>query len=326
MKDVSYTKLLIASVVSFSIAAGPVLAQDATPAPVAPAAPSAAAPAAEAAVEAAPVAAAEPAPGASTAEPAVTAASATATAAAANDPWQQEFALWQAAAAGNTVEEYQGYLKAYPGGKFAEIAQARIVKLAVAEEKAESAAADAADQARFNQAPAMQANTASPAANSTFTVGTPMEEGVILGDRTTRREVQGRLTSLGFSTGGTDGVMGPRSRAAISQWQTVISAPVSGYLSYDQLAKLRADSANVYASWLASRPKALPPIRPNRNDQLVGRVNDDSADAAIALGMLGLAAGVIGGAAIAGGRHHHYRGGPRYYGPRGGFHRGHRRH
>jgi hypothetical protein len=291
MKATRYTKFLIASAVSLSMAAGPVLAQEAAPAPVAPAA--------QAPAPAAPAAPAVAAP----ATPAPLAAAPTSPTAAA-DPWQQEFAVWQAAAAGNTVEEYQGYLAAYPNGKFASIAQARVVKLATAEEKADAEDSDRADIAN--------APPQAPATN--FTVGTPMEESVILGDLTTRREVQGRLTSLGFATGGTDGVMGPRSRTAISQWQTVVSAPVSGYLSYDQLAKLRADSATIYPGWLASRPRALPPIRRSNSDQLVGRVHDDSADAAIALGVLGLAAGVIGGAAIAGGRHHH--GGPRYYGHR----------
>lgn len=301
MKTAQYTKFLIASVVSVSMAAGPVLAQEAAPVTQAAEAPAAPVAAPTVAPAAAPAVAATPS--------AVGATQAAVPAATAADPWQQEFAVWQAASAGNTVEEYQGYLTGYPTGKFAAIAQARVVKLATAEEKAEQEA-DRLEDAN--------ANVARQPASQNFTVGTPMEESVLLSENSTRREVQGRLTSLGFTTGGTDGVMGPRSRTAISQWQTVVSAPVSGYISYDQLARLRADSVTVYPAWLASRPKALPPIRRSSNDQLVGRVRDDSADAAIALGVLGLAAGVIGGAAIAGGRHH---GGPRYY-----DHRGYRRH
>lgn len=299
MKSMSYSRFLVACMVSTSIIAGHAFAQEAAPA--LPPVPSATQPAAPAPV-AAPVAAPAAAP--------VAAAVAPQQAAPASDPWQQEFALWQAAANGNSVEEYQGYLTVYPNGKFAPIAQARIVKLSSAEKMEEPASNPLAQ-------PGMTNEMAAP----TFTTGTPMEESVLLSELSVRREVQGRLTSLGFSTGGTDGVMGARSRTAISQWQTVIAAPVSGYLSYDQLAKLRADSATVYPSWLASRPKPAPRVRRSNQDELVGRVPDNSADAAIALGMLGLAAGVIGGAAMAGGRHH---GGPRFHGgpgPRPPHHR-----
>jgi hypothetical protein len=47
--------------------------------------------------------------------------------------WEQEYALWKAASDGNTVTEYEAYIKVYPNGKFAAIAQARIAQLAAAE-------------------------------------------------------------------------------------------------------------------------------------------------------------------------------------------------
>ena len=53
---------------------------------------------------------------------------------AAGADWEQEYALWKAASDGNTVTEYEAYLKAYPNGKFAAIAQARVVQLAAAEQ------------------------------------------------------------------------------------------------------------------------------------------------------------------------------------------------
>lgn len=224
----------------------------------------------------------------------------TAPAAASTDGWEQEFALWQAASSGNSVEEYNGYLAAYPAGKFAAIAKARIVKLTASETVA----------TQEHSAPAEMAAPAEPA----FSVGTPETEAVLLSQKATRREVQGRLTSLGFSTGGADGALGARSRNAIMQWQGFVDAPTTGYISYDQLARLRTDSEQPYQSWLASQPKPKPVrarARPAPGDELVGRVNDNSAaDAAIALGVLGLAAGVIGGAAMSS-RHRHH--GPRYY-------------
>lgn len=314
MGRIHRAKFLMASVVSFSLVSGQVFAETqatasavaatentapaTVPAATAPATP---APQAEAAAQPAPEPAAPAAP-VETAAPAAAVAPAPVAAAASGDGWQQEFALWQAASDGNSIDEYNGYLAAYPAGKFAAIAKARIVKLTASAMPAEDEP-NAAMEMAAPPAPAFQ-------------LGTPESEAVLLGQRATRREVQGRLTSLGFSTGGADGALGAKSRNAIMQWQGFVDAPTTGYLSYDQLARLRTDSEHPYQSWLASQPKPRPaPVRqrarPAPGDQLVGRVQDNSgADAAIALGVLGLAAGVIGGAAISN-RHRHH--GPRYY-------------
>ncbi|MGI2035218.1 peptidoglycan-binding domain-containing protein [Rhizobium panacihumi] len=319
MGKIHRAKFLMASVVSFSLVTGQVFAQTPPVAPAATPAPASTDSTAPAPVTAAQTPAENPAPAAASVAPATPAAAeaaplvapATSTAAAvaapaaapaANDGWEQEFALWQAASSGNTVDEYNGYLAAYPAGKFAAIAKARIVKLAASETPA----------VEETSAPVEMAAPPVPA----FQLGTPESEAVLLGQKATRREVQGRLTSLGFSTGGADGALGAKSRSAIMQWQGFVDAPTTGYLSYDQLARLRTDSEQPYQSWLAAQPKPRPAqvrqrARPAPGDQLVGRVQDNSgADAAIALGVLGLAAGVIGGAAI-GSRHRHH--GPRYY-------------
>ncbi len=266
MAKSNYFNITVASVISVALFSGQVFAQEA----IAPAAP------APVVVSTAPVQAPVSA-----------------------DQWQQEFAVWQAAADGNTIDEYQGYLTAYPNGKFATIAQARIVKLTGAKDETVTAS--------------VTPDTVTPAAPETqgFALGTPSEEAVILSDRSTRREVQGRLTSLGFATGGTDGVLGARSRTAISEWQGVVSAPITGYLSYDQLTKLRMDSEPVYRNWLAMQPQPVLRRGPGSGDVIVGRVPDSSADAAIALGIIGLTAGIIGGVAAGGGRHWH-GGGRRY--------------
>src|SRR6218665_2743233 len=86
MGKFNYLKSLVAGAVSVSLVAAQVHAQDVPPAATAPqvTAP-AAAPSAEKAAAAA---------------------------------WEQEYALWQAAATGNTVDEYQSYLSAYPTGTF----------------------------------------------------------------------------------------------------------------------------------------------------------------------------------------------------------------
>jgi hypothetical protein len=281
--NTKFSKAMLASVVSVSLCATEVFAQSADSASSAQVAPAPAASAVLAAPAAPPANPPQPAPMQYIQVQAPAAAAGTN-----GDAWTQEFALWQAAAQGNSIDEYQGYLKAYPNGKFASIAQARIVKL--------TAEQDVAKAPDLRNEPEMP--PPGPA------LGTPQTESVVLAERGTRREVQARLTALGFNTGGTDGVLGGKSRTAISQWQAVVGAPVTGFLSYEQLVKLRADSETAYQQWLASRPPAR--IVRSRDDELVGRVDDSSAaDAAIALGVLGLAVGAMGAASA--GRHH-YRG------------------
>ncbi|MDP2779748.1 peptidoglycan-binding protein [Devosia sp.] len=57
-----------------------------------------------------------------------------------------------------------------------------------------------------------------------------------------RREVQSRLTSLGYNTGGVDGVFGANTRRALASWQRDEAVRVSGYLTADQLRALRSET------------------------------------------------------------------------------------
>jgi hypothetical protein len=238
--------------------------------------------------------------------------------------WEQEYALWKAASDGNTVTEYEAYLKAYPDGKFAAIAQARIAQLAAAEtpdptisegdqqDDATAAKADGkrrkknnqADEQQTSQEPEQepgddqaqgqdqdmdqggpeeeQSNTnvgglktkqnqnAEDQQQTEFTEGSQDSEDAIL-DRDTRHELQGRLSSLGYDTLGTDGVFGDRSRDAIASWQQDSGAPVTGYLSEDQVQAIFTASAATYATWLASRvPVRVHRVRP-RTEWIVVR-------------------------------------------------------
>jgi peptidoglycan hydrolase-like protein with peptidoglycan-binding domain len=50
--------------------------------------------------------------------------------------------------------------------------------------------------------------------------------------------MQRRLTAAGFDTGGTDGVVGPKTREAIAAWQTASGLPPTGEPSLAVLAAL----------------------------------------------------------------------------------------
>lgn len=63
----------------------------------------------------------------------------------------------------------------------------------------------------------------------------PDEFGLTKDDRT---RLQERLTARGFDTGGTDGVIGPKSRGAISDYQRSIGRPATGDPSQELLRSL----------------------------------------------------------------------------------------
>ncbi len=64
----------------------------------------------------------------------------------------------------------------------------------------------------------------------------PDAQGMSIADR---QELQRRLTAAGFDTEGSDGVIGPRTRSAISAYQASAGLPVTGEPSLALLAQLR---------------------------------------------------------------------------------------
>ncbi|MES2142992.1 MAG: lytic murein transglycosylase [Pseudomonadota bacterium] len=64
----------------------------------------------------------------------------------------------------------------------------------------------------------------------------PDATGMTIADR---QDLQRRLTAAGFDTEGSDGVIGPKTRAAISAYQASIGLPATGEPSLDLLRRLR---------------------------------------------------------------------------------------
>jgi serine/threonine protein kinase/peptidoglycan hydrolase-like protein with peptidoglycan-binding domain len=62
-----------------------------------------------------------------------------------------------------------------------------------------------------------------------------------------RQRIQAGLTALGFSTGGSDGVFGARSREMIAAWQKKAGHAATGYLSVDSQAALLREAAPALA-------------------------------------------------------------------------------
>jgi len=185
------------------------------------------------------------------------------------DERQIELALWNAVADSGQVEDYQAYLAQYPKGVFAAVARNRIAALSAAEVGAppEPPAEGEGRALKVNpeavappQQPAAQPAPEAPTANTAPAPEPPaqpatvdhaaLEQEIAL-SRTERRAVQRRLTLLGYSTRGVDGVFGPGTRGAITDWQQDSGLQATGYLTIETHAKLINQSRDVYAEWLA---------------------------------------------------------------------------
>ena len=115
---------------------------------------------------------------------------------------------WRQARNGNTIAGYVDYLDRYPRGQHASDAQSRLEAL--------------------RDTPRSRARAA--------------EDDLALG-RDARRAAQRDLTVLGFDTNGVDGIFGAGSRRAITQWQSSVGLPQTGYLDAVQIDRLRTAAA-----------------------------------------------------------------------------------
>jgi peptidoglycan hydrolase-like protein with peptidoglycan-binding domain len=110
------------------------------------------------------------------------------------------------------VEELNAYLSAYPNGQFKSLALARI--------------------AAIQNGPSTTTRNLNAGVDpATFTdEATQLTEDQIGLDKGTRRDVQRRLTGLGFDTKVT-GMFNDDTRSVIKRWQAARGYPVSGYFN-----------------------------------------------------------------------------------------------
>ncbi|MGM0585893.1 MAG: peptidoglycan-binding domain-containing protein [Pseudomonadota bacterium] len=102
-------------------------------------------------------------------------------------------------------------------------------------------------------------------------------EAALLPDWAARRDLQLRLRLAGEAPGALDGVLGPRTRAALSAWQAARGHHVSGRVNAATLAALRAETAAEAAAWrarererLRARNASAPTRRPARESAETG--------------------------------------------------------
>ena len=109
---------------------------------------------------------------------------------------EAEGAVWQAAQDTDTIVAYEAYLAQYPEGAFAADARAAIDALAADPERIEAA----------------------------------LELGA-----STRQHIQRQLNVLGYDTRGVDGIFGPGTRNAISNWQQDSGLDATSFLTAEQI-------------------------------------------------------------------------------------------
>jgi len=74
-------------------------------------------------------------------------------------------------------------------------------------------------------------------------------EKVLRLDQVDRKRLQVALTSLGFDTRGTDGLLGTRSREMIAAWQVKAGAPATGFVTSAQRDQILRAAASAVARW-----------------------------------------------------------------------------
>lgn len=137
-----------------------------------------------------------------------------------------EAEAWVLAAARHSAASYEAFLRAFPEGRYAQVARTRLTELGGTVPPVVAPAPQAKPQ------PQPQAPLAPQLAE--------MRLNLSQGERT---EIQRHLTRLGYDTKGIDGIFGSGTRAALTRWQRDNGRPATGYLDAETVSRLRAQAA-----------------------------------------------------------------------------------
>jgi uncharacterized caspase-like protein len=208
-----------------------------------------------------------------------TAAGSVPTAAAGGQSDGVELEYWRSVKESNKPEELNAYLTAYPNGQFKALALARLAAIKSGPSTTSRTLTAGVDPATFTEE------------------ASQLTEDQIGLDKAQRRDVQRRLTALGFDAKMT-GVFSEETRSVLKRWQAARGYPSSGYLNKLQHKALlseviaapptASDTSQKAARRAASAPAAssAPAPAPQRSN------GGDAAGAAFVGGVVG---GMMGG-------------------------------
>lgn len=132
---------------------------------------------------------------------------------------EAELEFWRSVRDSNKAEELNAYLTNYPGGQFRSLALARIASLQNGASTQTRALTTGADPAIYTE------------------TGSQLTEDQIGLTKKQRRDVQRRLTGLGFDNKAT-GAFNESTRGVIKRWQAARGYPESGFLTKHQYSAL----------------------------------------------------------------------------------------
>ena len=132
-----------------------------------------------------------------------------------------EDTLWEGAQALDTADAYRNYLTRYPNGTYVEQAEALILEITTQPNRADRLA----------------------------------EEALAL-SRDDRRDIQRDLAILDFDPRGIDGIFGPGSRSAVTNWQQQNGFSQTSYLTREQINQMDAQAARRTAELEAQAERA----------------------------------------------------------------------
>jgi hypothetical protein len=158
-----------------------------------------------------------------------------------------ELEFWRSVKDSNKPEELQAYLTNYPSGQFKSIALARIAALEEGPNAPTRNLTKGIDPAAFTDE------------------ATQLTEDQLSLDKGQRRDVQRRLTGLGFDTKVT-GKFDERTRAVIKRWQAARGYPATGFLNKLQHQALLGEIVATVDTGASDEPSA----RPSRRSQSSG--------------------------------------------------------
>jgi uncharacterized caspase-like protein len=218
--------------------------------------------------------AAAPAPtAAAPASPAAAPATTASTNAAGNDV---ELEFWRSVKDSNKPEELNAYVTNYPNGQFKSLALARIAALENGPSTATRNLTPGIDPATFTED------------------ASQVTEDQIGLDKGQRRDVQRRLTGLGFDAK-VSGKFDDETRSVIKRWQTARGYPATGYLNKLQHKALLSEIvATATTSASDDRPTRRSAARPSSGGGTPAPAQRGGGDAGAAFigGMMG---GMMGG-------------------------------